>query len=194
MSMPNLQRRRWTRVDVERLIDANQAANQRWMRYELVDGELLVTPGPRPVHQVIVGEFFALLREYLLGRNMGQVLLSPSDVQLESESYLQPDVYVVPTLEAALVPRADRIHRVSLAIEVLSPRSERIDRGRKRNFYQRHVPEYWIVDGVARSVERWRFGQDRSEAVAGTIEWSPAAGVEPLVIDLAALFARVLQD
>lgn len=190
MAMPSVQRRRWTRAEVERLVDANTTS----ARYELVDGELLVTPGPRPVHQAIVVEFIVLLYAYLAANDHGQVLTSPSDVQLETESYLQPDVYVVPFAEAARLPDAQRIHRVLLAIEVLSPGSARIDRGRKRAFYLRHVQEYWIVDGRARCIQRWRAGDESPEIVKHTITWTAVPGAEPLIIDLDALFRRVWRE
>jgi Uma2 family endonuclease len=79
---------------------------------------------------------------------------------------------------------------VRLAVEVLSPTTARIDRGRKRLLYQREgVPEYWIVDIDAQIVERWRPGDQRPEVLTERIEWRPSETADALVVDVAALFA-----
>jgi Uma2 family endonuclease len=67
-----------------------------------------------------------------------------------------------------------------LAAEVLSPSSARHDRVKTRPHYQRHVPEYWIVDLEARLFERWRPEDDRPEIVVQTLNWQPAGTTEPL--------------
>ena len=65
----------------------------------------------------------------------------------------------------------------------------------KRRRYQREgVPEYWIVDVDARLVERWRPGDERPEVLTETLDWRPDAAHPPLVVDLAAYFARVADE
>jgi Uma2 family endonuclease len=76
-----------------------------------------------------------------------------------------------------------------LAIEVLSPSSARHDRVRKRPLFQRHVPEYWIVDIDARLVERWRPGDERPEIITESLVWQPDAGVPAFHLTLESLFA-----
>lgn len=48
-------RRRWTTVEVRSLMGESRA----WPRYELIGGELLVTPAPRGAHQLVVDEVLA---------------------------------------------------------------------------------------------------------------------------------------
>lgn len=82
-----------------------------------------------------------------------------------------------------------------LVIEVLSPSTARHDRLVKRSFYQRQgVPEYWIVDLDASLVERWRPADARPEILTDRLEWQPDPGGEPMVIDLAALFAEIGEE
>ena len=81
--------------------------------------------------------------------------VSPSDVELEPEQIVQPDVFVVPTHEARRILQAWPARELFVAAEVLSPSSGRGDKVAKRILYRRHVPEYWIVDLDARIVERW---------------------------------------
>ena len=190
MGMPATQDRRWTAMEVRQLIADNPLYTPR---YELVDGELLVTPSPARRHQLAARALLFALHPYVQRNGLGETFFSPSDVELEAESVLQPDVYVEPPEESRR--RTFPLHSLLLAIEILSPSSARIDRGRKRRYYQRNgVPEYWIVDLDSRLVERWRPLDDRPEISIETLEWRPAEAVEPLVIDLRAMFAEAIGD
>ena len=190
MAMPAVNRR-WTVHEVRALIEENPLKTPR---YELVDGELLVTPSPTPWHQRAVSELVAVLHPYLAAHSVGVVLASPSDVELEPEFLSQPDVFVVPMREwRRLMRDKDRVIReILLAVEVLSPSSGRHDRVRKRPKYQQHVDQYWIVDLDARLFERWLREDKRPEVLAERLEWSPAGAAESLTLDLASYFSRVL--
>ena len=74
------------------------------------------------------------------------------------------------------------------AVEVISPGSARGDRGPKRELYQRHVPEYWIVDLDAALIERWRPGDERPEILRESLEWKPAGASSAFVLELPAFF------
>ncbi len=65
-------------------------------RYEVVDGELLVTPAPAFRHQSVAGEIFVRLREYLDTQSVGDVLYSPADIEFEPRTMVQPDIFVFP--------------------------------------------------------------------------------------------------
>lgn len=159
-------------------------------RYELVDGELLVTPSPQPVHQRAIFALARQIDDHVKAHGLGTVFMSPADLELEPGTVLQPDVFVVPAgTEPLMSWRA--VGSLLLAIEVLSPSSVRTDRGPKRRLYQRvGVPEYWIVDTDARLVERWRPEDDHPEILDERLDWNPAGAPGPLVIDLPGLFAR----
>lgn len=188
MGMPAAKRDRWTRAEVERLIADSPLQTPR---YEVVDGELFVTPSPLPAHQLIVGELYAALRQYVRAQKLGRVYFSPSDIELEPETYVQPDLYVVPPGEDRRLRSATKATTLLLVVEVLSPGSARGDRGRKRLLYQRRVPEYWIVDLDARLVERWRSGDTRPEILRDELTWTPGAVHPPLVVQLEQLFAEL---
>jgi Uma2 family endonuclease len=188
MRMPASARHRWTRAEVVALIDALPGSTPR---YELVDGELLVTPSPSGLHQAGVFELAKSLNEYLRRTGVGEAFLSPFDVELDPGSLVQPDVFVVPNDEAARIRRESPARRLLLAAEVLSPGSARADRGEKREMYQRHVPEYWIIDLEAELFERWRPGESRPEVLRVSLEWHPAGAAEPFVLEVPPWFARV---
>lgn len=122
-------------------------------RYELIEGELLVTPSPTPQHQRIVGELFAILREFVRQQGLGEVFVAPLDVVLSEYDVLQPDVLFVSNERASIV--TDRVRGApDLVVEVLSPGTEERDRVLKRTIYARYgVREYWLVDPQQESVE-----------------------------------------
>ncbi len=145
-------------------------------RYEIVDGELFVTPAPSGRHQDAVLELAALLRPY--ARSCGlNVRIAPTDVQFSTSTLVQPDLIVLPAMpDGRRAPEFTDVGRLVLAVEVLSPGTAWQDRGKKRALYQREeVPEYWIVDVDARLVERWRLGVDAAERCDGRMLWQPSA-------------------
>ena len=188
MAMPAIQRR-WTTADVRSLMREDRA----WPRYELIDGELLVTPAPRSAHQVACAELWSLLDAYLAREPVGTAFMSPSDIELRPDSVTQPDVFVVPretTLAADALEWSD-VKSLLLAVEVLSSSSMRTDRVEKRVFYLGNgVEEYWIVDLDARVFEQWLPARETPVLLREQISWAPRAR-DPLVIDLPAYFARI---
>ena len=187
MAMPELLER-WTAARVRELPDDGK-------RYEVVDGELLVTPAPRLPHQEAAFRLAQLLDVYLLRVGGAHVVMSPADIEFDPHTLVQPDVFVVPSIQGRR-PRAwTDISNLLLAVEVLSPSTARADRTVKRRRYQRaSVPEYWIVDLDARLIERWRPGDQRPELLTDELVWQLREGVEPLVIDLGAYFRMVLDE
>jgi Uma2 family endonuclease len=165
-------------------------------RYEVIDGQLFVTPAPSALHQRAVGGIFLRLEAYLRGKDWGEVLFSPADISFGEDRLVQPDAFVAP-----LGPSGRRVREWSeirgllLAVEVLSASTARADRQAKRRLYQEEgVPEYWIVDLDARVVERWRPGDERPEIVAATLTWQPDPSAAPLHLDLGVFFREVLGE
>jgi Uma2 family endonuclease len=192
MGMPAETARRWTAREVRDLIAAQSLHTPR---YELVDGELLVTPSPAPPHQVAARLIVVALSTYLEREGLAEVLYSPSDVELEPEDLRQPDVFVVTRDELRRVIRdGNPVRELLLAVEVLSPSSGRHDRVTKRPGYQRHVPEYWIIDLESRLVERWRPGDDRPEILTQAIVWQGPGSTEPLTMSLPGFFVRAFAE
>lgn len=190
MGMPAVERY-WTPADVRELIDEARP----WPRYELIGGELLVTPAPGMRHQTIVTELLRLVADYVEIERVGVALVSPADLELTPGSIAQPDVFVLPTG----VPVADEptdgwenVQALLLAIEVISPGSIRTDRVTKRDYYlDAGVPEYWIVDFDARMFERWSAAQKRPQIARDRLEWRPAGAKAPLVIEVPRFFERI---
>lgn len=185
MRMPDLAKR-WTREDWEALPEDDGN------RYELLDGELLVTPSPVGPHQRAVWALYNRIYSYVTANRLGLTGLAPSDLDFRSGQALQPDLFVVP-----LVKDKEPVHWRDFGIplligEVLSPSTAVRDRNLKRRKYQTSgVGEYWIVDLDARRIERWRPGDEQPEILTERIAWQAEREIPPLVIDVAAFFREV---
>ncbi len=187
MGMPVTSTREWTAEMWEALPDDGN-------RYEIIDGELVVTPAPTWSHQGTFGELFLLIGNYLREHPIARVLFSPADIRIDARNLVQPDLFVVPRDETKPVRDWRDVTSLLLAVEVLSPGTARSDRTRKRPLYQRfNVPEYWIIDSDARIIERWRPADERPEILETSIEWQPAENLPPLSVDLDDFFQRALR-
>jgi Uma2 family endonuclease len=157
-------------------------------RYEVVHGELLVSPAPRPLHQVAALRLWAALNGYLERIGTGYVFASPADISWGPDSLVQPDVFVVP-LEEARTLAWKHMRGLMLAVEVLSPSSTRADRFTKRRLYQEvGIPLYWVVDADACEVEIWTPDAIFPVVETGRLTWHPAGASEPFTLDLVELF------
>lgn len=156
-------------------------------RYELLDGELIVTNSPIPRHQILVQRLSVALYHYLVDNRLG-VLWPGGDVHFDRHNMLIPDLLVALGLENLHLPSWRELPNPALAVEVLSPSSARHDRGRKRERYMDRVTEYWIVDPDARLIEIWQPGDLRPEVVRDALVWQPVAETPGLVVRVPELF------
>ena len=163
-------------------------------RYELYDGELWVVPAPLPIHQIVAARLHVALLEHVR-RHGGLTLFAPLDIVFSDYNVVQPDViYFGPESVRRLDPRQVVRFPPDAAFEVLSPSTAGNDRGRKRQLMVRYgVPEYWILDPLAKTVELSRLTEtgygDPLTVSEGRCPSSVVAGFE---IDLAAVFAEGL--
>jgi Uma2 family endonuclease len=160
-------------------------------RYEVVYGELLVTPAPRPWHQVLVHRLSLALGTYLLNDPLGVVLTAPADISWGPDVLVQPDIFVVPLAEARTLSW-DQMRTLLLVAEVLSPSTQRNDRFLKRLRYREAgVPLYWLIDGDERSVEIWTPSDDFPTIERDRLVWQPRGNREPFTLQLEDLFRPV---
>jgi Uma2 family endonuclease len=189
MVMPALRKRRWTIEEVERLIDQRDGYTPR---YELVDGELLVTPAPSGRHQRIVGALYRILYAYVTRHRLGEVSFGPGKIDLPAEAYFEPDVFVIPSPDGRFRKANDPVTNPLLICEVVSPSSSRHDRVTKRRAFQDHqVPTYWVVDGDAEVFEIWHPGDTRALTVDDRLTWWPTGASAAFELDVKQFFASV---
>lgn len=183
MSMPAELDRYYTREEVLALPDDGN-------RYELVHGELLVSPSPRYRHQSAVLRLATILDQYARTHKVGTPMISPADLAFGRDDLMvQPDLFVI-----AAPPGATRewhdVRALLLVVEVLSPSTSRYDRFTKRRLYQElGVPLYWIIDPEEHRAEVWTPEASAPLFEAGRLTWHPDGAGAPLVIDLAEVLA-----
>ncbi len=161
-------------------------------RYEIVEGELVVTPAPRTRHQRIVGNlhlFFARAEQ----ARCGEVFFAPTDVVLDDENVVEPDLLFISRERLGIVTEENVRGAPDLVVEVLSERTRERDLGAKLRLYARFgVRFYWVVDpeaGTVRTFELARGGYAEAAVLrAGeTLSCALFAGV---TLDVAAVFAE----
>lgn len=154
-------------------------------KYELLEGELLVTPAPAPMHELVLARLTHLLVPYVEANGLGYVYRPRAVIRQKPRSEVEPDLFV-----SREIRDYDRAPTPLLVVEVLSPYTRKRDVEMKRAFYlsARGIPEYWIVDPEARAVIVNREGSP-DERVAAQLAWAPAGTAKPLVIEIPALFA-----
>ena len=125
-------------------------------RYELHDGELLVTAAPSVSHQRVVGRLFALLRQHVETHALGEVFVSPLDCILSETTVVQPDLIFLDSARSSLTTARGIEGPPTLAVEIVSRSTAQVDRGAKLQLYARHgIAHYWIVDPAMPSIEAY---------------------------------------
>jgi len=180
------ERQRWTYAEFARLPTSGST------RYEVIDGELVVTPAPGLRHQRVVTHLVSLLHRFAQEGRLGEVFVGPFDVLSAEGDYMEPDIVFVAREGAHLLSDRGVEGPPVLVIEVTSPSTAGRDRGIKLERYRLFgVEEYWVVDPEERTVEVWRLGSQAAEPfglrASHTLEWAPSAGAM-LSIGLASLF------
>jgi Uma2 family endonuclease len=178
----------WTSEDLRALPEDGN-------RYEIIDGELLVTPAPAWRHQRASRDLLVRVHQYLRHHRLADVISAPADVEFGFRTVVEPDLLIVPLVEGRFPRNFAEAGRLLVAIEILSPDTATRDRGIKRELYQREgVTEYWIVDLDARLIERWRPDDERPEVIRDRLEWLPEGSGEPFVLDVAEFFGSLDEE
>jgi Uma2 family endonuclease len=175
-------------------------------RYEILLGELYVTPAPATKHQRISRNLGFLLHEHVTSRGLGEVLLAPIDVVLDpagnpadraagARTVVEPDLVFVATDRVQRIEERGIMGAPDLAVEILSPSTEAIDRGAKQQLYARYgVLHYWLVDPATHTLTELvlvdsTFREHVTHGVDGPSSVIRTMLFPELAIDLAQVFA-----
>jgi Uma2 family endonuclease len=123
-------------------------------RYEVIDGEVFVTPSPTLRHQLVKMRLVRILEDFVRHGGSGTVVDAPFDVVLSQHDVVQPDILFVSRKREALLGERYADGAPDLVVEVLSPSTETRDRVAKAKRYSSFgVGEMWLVDPAANTVE-----------------------------------------
>ncbi len=127
------------------------------VRYELIEGNLIMAPSPIPRHQLISVYFVMFLAPFVRNNELGWIFSAPIDVHLSDTNLLQPDILFVSNERARIIGETNIQGAPDLVIEIALRRTQDDDRTRKRDLYERFsVLEYWMADPVEETVEQLR--------------------------------------
>lgn len=173
--------------------DLLRERERRDERLELIEGEIVVTPSPVPMHALVAHRLAVLLDRAIVETGLGLVLEAPLDVFLDDQNVPQPDLIVLLRDRLDLFGARKIESAPSLAIEIISPSAANRDRVTKRDLYARHgVPEYWIVDvdGALVTILS-EIQDDRYQSEQTATDVAVSATIPTVSVDLTTLFAPV---
>src|SRR5687768_5393687 len=119
--------RRWTIADLDSFPEDGNT-------YELIRGQLFVTPPPTDPHESIAARLTRILDPYVAAHGLGLVYHPRAVIQIDDDTQLEPDLMVRQPQD---VPNAKWVDAPlpSLVVEIASDSTRRRDRVHKRTFY-----------------------------------------------------------
>ncbi len=156
--------------------------------YQIIEGELYMVPAPIPYHQDISGNLEFILRSYVRSKNLGKVFYAPCDIVLSKENVVQPDIFFISKEREHIITEKNIQGAPDLVVEILSPRTEEIDRKLKVKLYEKYgVKEYWLVDPERKEFEVLVLGEEGYQ-VFGVFSQSFTSPLLGLEVDLGEVF------
>jgi Uma2 family endonuclease len=122
--------------------------------YQIVGGKLYRMPAPVPYHQKVSRNIEFILYSFVKENDLGEVFDAPCDVVLSEENVVQPDILFITKEREYIIGDKNIRGAPDLIVEILSPRSDYLDRKVKVELYEEYgVKEYWLVDTDRKEVE-----------------------------------------
>ncbi len=126
-------------------------------RYEIIEGELFVTPSPQSLHQRVVTRLTSFLFAFVEDKKLGEVFVSPFDVVFSRFDVVEPDILFISKARSSVLTAKNVQGAPDLVVEVISESTAGVDRSTKLKLYARFgVSEYWIIDAEKPCAEIYR--------------------------------------
>lgn len=133
-------------------------------RYEIIDGDLFLTPAPSFYHQLVSAHLMFHVMRHIREHALGEIIGAPCDVVLSKTDVVQPDLLFISKERQEIVAEKYVSAAPDLVVEILSKSTAKRDRGIKAKLYERTgVRELWIVDPWAKTVEIFCRSEGRLE-------------------------------
>ena len=144
-------------------------------RFELIEGEVFMTPSPNTKHQTAAANLHLALGQFVRERSLGRVFFAPYDIVFSKWTALEPDLLFIRRERLSIITEANVQGTPDLVIEILSPSNKEYDRETKHRVYEEAgVAEVWYVDPEKRSVEILNLGPDRRYEVSAKLSGNAA--------------------
>ena len=123
-------------------------------RYEVIRGGLIMVPAPFTIHQRVLRNIEDVLWNFVREKNLGEVLVAPTDVVLSEDIVVQPDILFISKERLDIIKEAAIMGSPDLIVEIISPSSASYDTVEKRDIYEEYgVKEYWLVFPQEKAIE-----------------------------------------
>ena len=121
---------------------------------QLINNNLIMSPAPLDIHQVILNEINIELSIFLRKNKIGQLRIAPYDVHLSKRNIFQPDLIFIANNNLDSIESKGMVGVPDLVIEVLSKGTAHIDLGEKKDIYEQYgVKEYYIIKPETKKVQ-----------------------------------------
>lgn len=135
-------------------------------RYEIIEGELFMTPAPTTDHQKVSSNLEQIFYNFLDQHPLGELYHAPTDVVFSMTEVVQPDIVFILKERKEIITKRNIVAAPDLIIEITSESTAVTDRTTKKALYEKHgVKEYWIVDSDAKTIECFVLGQSKFERI-----------------------------
>ena len=135
-------------------------------QYQLIEGELFMTPPPGFSHQKSVTQLTRILSQYLNKNPIGEVICAPYAVVLSDIHVVEPDLVYVSNAKKNLIKERGIFGSPDLVVEVLSKGNKKMDRTKKFKLYaQFKVPHCWIVDPIEKTMEVYELKKEEYQLI-----------------------------
>lgn len=136
---------------------------------QLIHNQIYMSPAPKTPHQLILGTIFYQLHGFVEKNNLGQVILAPVDVYLNSRNVYQPDIIFIANENLHNLQENGFHGAPDLVIEILSPGTWRFDKEDKKDEYERSgVREYWMVEPGDKTAEGFYLDDNEFQLLPAT--------------------------
>lgn len=170
--------------------DLSQMPDDR-NRYEIIGGELIVSPSPNRPHQKVAYRLAQLIGLYVDARQLGELYFAPVDVRLSPHNVVEPDLLFIRQDRLSIYGSTGPVEGPpDLVVEIISPSSRVVDRTRKAALYaDSGVPEYWVVDPGERQFQLLILTQGQYEALETDDGRFHSTAIPGLIVEPVSLFA-----
>ena len=139
----------WTYQEYLKLDDGN--------RYEIIGGELIMSPSPGSMHQFAAENLSFILGQHVRKKSSGRICYAPIDVVFNEgtpeEETVQPDILFIAGANTQIIKPRGIFGSPDLIVEIISPSSQYRDTVVKKAIYEKNkVAEYWLVDPYMKSI------------------------------------------
>lgn len=144
-------------------------------RFELIEGEVFMTPSPNTRHQRAVAKLLRRLADFADEHDLGEVFIAPYDIVFTKWTALEPDLLFIRKERSSIITDANVQGAPDLVIEILSPSNKAYDRKTKLREYEKAgVPELWYLDPEERTGEILNLGSDGRYVVTAALSENAA--------------------